>query len=179
MIQGSIETGLNAKGEAQALELAHALLAQKTELATYQFYVSPQLRAQETMAVIAAAQGRPPDSIIIDTRLRELGFGIWEGKPWWEVKASPLYPADAEGRYAWRPEGGESYADGVARMDQFLESLTGPSLIVAHGAIGRCLMGRVAGLSPEAIVNLQTPQGCYCKMDHGTFTWFDASHQPA
>src|ERR1700712_1201551 len=131
MIQGAIETGLNAKGEAQAFRLAQALLARQAELARYQFYVSPQLRAQQTMAVIATAQGRGSGCVITEDRLRELGFGVWEGKPWWQVKASPFYPADAEGRYLWRPEGGESYADGVARLQPFLENLTGPSLIVA------------------------------------------------
>ena len=177
MIQGSIETGLNAKGEAQALELAQALLAQQEELATYQFYVSPQLRARETMAVIAAAQGRAPDRIITDTRLRELGFGIWEGKPFTELRSQPDYPYGQAGHYEWRPEGGESYHDGVMRVDAFLKTVKRPTLVVAHGAVGRCLIGYICRIPRIDITHLPTPQGCYCVLENGKYQWFESNHQ--
>jgi probable phosphoglycerate mutase len=109
-----------------------------------------------------------------DDRVRELGFGIWEGKPFWELKASPVYPAHPEERYYWRPEGGESYEDGVARVNDWRATLTGPTLVVSHGAVGRCLMGAVAGLGPRQIVELKTPQGAYCRLENGQIDWFDA-----
>ena len=179
LIQGSIDTDLNARGRAQAQALAAALVAHKDVLADYDFIVSPQRRAADTMAAIAHAQGRDTARIGVEPRVRELEFGIWEGHPFWELKASPLYPADAETRYFWRPEGGESYEDGVARVDSLLAELARPTLIVAHGAIGRCLMGRVASLSPAEIVNLKTPQGFYCLMQAGQINWFDAAHATA
>jgi probable phosphoglycerate mutase len=119
LIQGSIDTDLNALGRQQAEELAQALLAHKAELTSYKFFVSPQRRAQDTMKAIATAQGRDPASIITDIRLRELEFGVWEGKPLWELKNAATYPADLEGRFYWRPEGGESYEDGMARVASF------------------------------------------------------------
>jgi broad specificity phosphatase PhoE len=177
LIQGSIDTDLNDTGHAQAKHVASLLAAQDIPWTDYRIVVSPQRRAQQTAAYILNALGRDMDSV--DARVRELGFGIWEGKPFWELKASPVYPADAESRYAWRPEGGESYMDGVARIKDWRSELSGPTLVVAHGAVGRCLMGSVAGLGPAEIVMLPTPQGKYCILENGRLQWFDGTTVPA
>ena len=179
LIQGSIDTDLNAKGCAQAEAVALALRHKRKELAEFDFIVSPQRRAQETMTAINVWQERPADLIRTEPMVRELGFGIWEAKPFWELKASSIYRADPEERFYWRPEGGESYEDGVARISILLDKLEHPTLIVAHGAIGRCLMGVVGGKSPGEIVNMQTPQGSYCRMQDGHIEWFDANRLSA
>jgi broad specificity phosphatase PhoE len=177
LIQGSIDTDLNEHGRAQAQSVAQALLQKREALFGFQFVVSPQKRARDTMGYIAGALG--VQDIKIEPRVRELGFGVWENHPFWELKDSPIFPADAETRYGWRPEGGESYADGVARVDDWLSGILQPTLVVAHGAVGRCIMGRVAGLPPEKIVTLKTPQGCYCRLQDGKIDWFDANHVAA
>ncbi len=179
LIQGTHDTELNANGVAQAQALAAALKLKQAELKDFDFVVSPQLRAQQTMKIIAEAQPRDLAFVRTELRVRELGFGVWEGKPFWELKASPIYPADPEAHYEWRPQGGESYADGVARVDDFLSTITRPTLIVAHGAIGRCLIGFVTNMAPAAICHLPTPQGCYCKLENGSFEWTDANNEPA
>lgn len=179
LIQGWIDTPLNATGHAQAKAVAAALAKVTALEPSFNFLVSPLLRARQTMGYVAEALELEPEQIVITPSVKELGFGIWEGKPFWELKDSPVYPADAEGRYYWRPEGGESYQDGEARMDAFLATLTGPTLIVAHGAIGRCLMGRTAGLAPAQLVSLRTPQGCYCRLQNGQIDWFDANGDAA
>ncbi len=179
MIQGSVETDLNAHGISQAQDVARALSEKAGEFDNFNFVVSPQRRARQTMNYIATALKLDAGEIKIEPRLRELGFGIWENRPFWELKISPLFPADAETRYGWRPEGGESYADGVARVDEWLATVDHPTLVVAHGAVGRCLMGRVASLAPAEIVNLKTPQGCYCRLQLGKIEWFDAKHDAA
>ncbi len=179
LIQGSVETELNALGIQQVQAVANALVQKREELFGFQFVCSPQHRAQQTMGYITSALGISMEQVKIEPRVRELGFGIWEGKPFWELKDSPVYPADAETRYDWRPEGGESYADGVARVDDWLSTVMLPTLVVAHGAVGRCLMGYVAGVKPADIVTLKTPQGCYCKLENGTISWFDVNHNAA
>jgi broad specificity phosphatase PhoE len=179
LIQGSIDTDLNDHGRAQAQAVAQALLQKREELFGFQFVVSPQRRAQQTMGFISSALGIVSSAVLTEPRVRELGFGIWENRPFWELKDSPIFPADAERRYKWRPEGGESYKDGVARVDDWLSGIQLPTLVVAHGAVGRCIMGRVVGLSPEKIVSLRTPQGCYCYLQNGTMQWFDANHKEA
>ena len=104
---------------------------------------------------------------------------VWEGKPFWELKASPIYPAHPDDRYSWRPEGGESYEDGHARMNAWLDSLDRPTLVVAHGAIGRCLVAEIAGLERRAMVELEMRQGCYCRLENGQADWFDAKGDAA
>lgn len=172
LIQGSIDTDLNDKGHAQAKAVAQLLAGQADWLEGFEIVVSPQRRALQTAGYIISALGRSEHGV--DVRVRELGFGVWEGKPFWELKASPVYPADPEGRYFWRPEDGESYEDGVARVNDWRGSLRRPTLVVSHGAVGRCLMGAVAGSRPEDLVNLPTPQGAYCLLQNGQLQWFDA-----
>ncbi len=171
LIQGLVDTDLNETGHAQAKSVAAQLAQLDVEWADYNIVVSPQRRAQQTAEYVLNALGRDMDSV--DPRVRELGFGIWESRPFWELKASPVYPADPEGRYYWRPEGGESYEDGVARVNAWRAELTRPTLVVSHGAVGRCLMGSTAGLGPRELVTLRTPQGAYCRLEQGQISWFD------
>ncbi len=171
LIQGSIDTDLNETGHAQARHVGDLLARQDIPWTEYQIIVSPQRRAQQTSEYILNALKRTDPST--DVRVRELGFGIWEGKPFWELKASPVYPADFESRFFWRPEGGESYEDGVARVNEWRSSLTRPTLVISHGAVGRCLMGAIAGLGPRDLVNLPTPQGKFCSLKDGCIAWFD------
>jgi broad specificity phosphatase PhoE len=173
LIQGSIDTDLNEKGHSQAQRVAALLASRDLPWTDYHIIVSPQRRAQQTAGYILNALNRT--DFASEPRVRELGFGVWEGKPFWELKASPVYPADSEGRFFWRPEGGESYEDGVARVTSWRATLTRPTLVISHGAVGRCLMGSVAGLSPPDLVNLPTPQGCYCLLRDGTMKWVDAN----
>jgi probable phosphoglycerate mutase len=178
-IQGSIDTELNDTGRAQAQAVALALLAKREELMAYDFIVSPQKRAQDTMAAINAWQERQADQIRAEPLVREIDFGIWEGKTWAEVIASGVYPADPAQRFFWRPEGGESYQDGTARAQALLDKITRPTLIVAHGGIGRCLMALIAHKSPAEAISLPIPQGVYCRLQDETLTWFDANNLPA
>jgi broad specificity phosphatase PhoE len=179
LIQGSIETDLNEKGHEQAKRIASLLAARNLRLSEYDFYVSPQKRARQTMAHIVLALGLPSEYVVMDHRLRELGFGIWESKPFWELKASPIYPADPETRFGWRPEGGESYADGIVRVEDFRQRLKRKAIVVSHGAVGRCMIGNITGLGPAQIVGLKTPQGAYCDLTNNSATWFDGLNDPA
>lgn len=175
LIQGSIDTDLNEIGHAQAKFVAALLAKQDIEWAEYKIVVSPQRRAQQTAEYILNALKRDADAV--DPRVRELGFGIWEGKPFWELKASPVYPADSESRFFWRPELGESYEDGVVRVNHWRSEINHPTLVISHGAVGRCLMGAVGGLGPQDLVNLPTPQGKFCQLKNGCIEWFDGSNR--
>jgi broad specificity phosphatase PhoE len=177
LIQGSIDTDLNETGRSQAAYLAKLMAAQAEMLEGFQIVCSPQRRAQQTADVILKALGRDLDDT--DDRVKELGFGIWEGRPFWELKASPVYPAHPEDRFYWRPELGESYEDGVVRVNAWRAALKRPTLVISHGAVGRCLMGSVAGLPAKDLVNLPTPQGKYCLLKPGSMQWFDGSDAAA
>lgn len=174
LIQGSIDTPLNETGLAQASALGRALAAVPGFGRDFRFFVSPLRRARQTMDHIAPALRLAAGDIAVAAELRELGFGVWEGKPFWELKASPHYPADPRGRYSWRPQDGESYADGRRRIGLWLDRLRAPAAVVSHGAIGRCLLAHLCDLAPEEVVSLEMPQGRYCRIEGGRATWFDA-----
>lgn len=179
LIQGWIDTPLNQKGHTQARAVGEALAAIPGIASDYKFIVSPMARARQTMAHIAAAMTIAERRINVDPAVKELGFGIWEGKAFWELKASPTFPVDAESRYFWRPEGGESYEDGHARIRDWIGAIDGPTVVVAHGAIGRCLIGYAGGLGPSALVSLRAPQGYYAHVQDGQADWFDVNADQA
>ena len=174
LIQGWVDIPLNETGHSQARALGLALAAIPELAASHRFYVSPLERTRQTMSHIAAAMALPGTGVIVDHAVKELGFGVWEGKPFWELKASPVYPADPEARYDWRPQGGESYEDGHARARDWLAMQTDPVVVVAHGAIGRCLIGHLTNLDRRGLVGLRMPQGKYCRIENGRAEWFDA-----
>ena len=176
-VQGSADIPLNATGEAQAKAVALALKDKVAELQAYDFYLSPQVRAQETMKFICAEQPRDFATVTTDARLRELEFGIWEGKDIAAMHEARDYAHGQQGHYHWHPEGGESYAMGVQRVDSFLRELKGPSLIVSHGAVARCIIGYACNIPRIDITHLPTPQGCYCVLRDGKYQWFNAGHK--
>jgi probable phosphoglycerate mutase len=175
LIQGWTDTPLNGKGHVQAEAVARALLNVPGFSPDFSFVVSPLQRARQTMGYIAGALALEPQQISIEPAVTELGFGVWEGKPFWELKASPVYPAHPEDRYFWRPDAGESYEDGHARINQWLDTLDRPTVVVAHGAIGRCLIAEMAGLPRRDLVELVMRQGYYCRLEGGKAEWFDAT----
>ncbi|WP_421693490.1 histidine phosphatase family protein [Aestuariivirga sp.] len=174
LIQGWTDTPLNGKGHVQARAVATALTAIPDFSPDFAFIVSPLQRARQTMGYIAEALALEPQQIGIEPAVQELGFGVWEGKPFWELKASPVYPAHPEDRYSWRPVDGESYEDGHLRINQWLDTLDRPTVVVAHGAIGRCLIAEIAGLPRRDLVELVMRQGFYCKLADGEAQWIDA-----
>jgi broad specificity phosphatase PhoE len=179
LIQGWTDTPLNPKGHVQARAVAQALTACPGLTSDFDFVVSPLQRARQTMGYISQALSLETERIAVEPAVKELGFGVWEGKPFWELKASPAYPANPDDRYGWRPDQGESYEDGHARLNQWLDRLDRPTVVVAHGAIGRCLIAEIAGLPRRDAVEFVMRQGFYCKLEAGTAEWFDAKADAA
>jgi probable phosphoglycerate mutase len=179
LIQGTIDTDLNEKGHEQARTIARKLAANRQMFQGYDLVCSPQKRARQTMAHLVVALERDSHHVQLEDRVRELGFGVWESKPFWELKASPVYPPHPEDRYYWQPEGGESYADGTLRVTSWKLAIKKPTIVVSHGAVGRCLIGQVTGLSRADIVELETPQGAWCLIHQGAARWFDAAGNQA
>lgn len=176
LVQGSADIDLNATGIAQAEAIAEALHSKEPELSSFDFYASPQIRAQHTMKIICTAQPRDFATVQTDARLRELEFGVWEGKSIDDMHKQNDWASDQIGHYHWKPEGGESYHDGAIRVDAFLRGLTKPSLIVAHGAVARCVIGYLCDIPRIDITRLPTPQGNYCYLHDGKYQWFDVNH---
>jgi probable phosphoglycerate mutase len=178
-IQGQTDIPLNDTGHRQAESVARALKNHLGNATVDRYIVSPLTRTRQTMGYVAREFDVPESRAEIVPAVTELGFGVWEGKPFAAMKSHPSYPADLLQRYNWRPEDGESYADGYARLQQWIGRIEGPTVIVAHGAIGRCLIGLVSDLPPQQLLLTKTPQGCFCRLQHGHIDWFDVNGDAA
>jgi broad specificity phosphatase PhoE len=124
---------LNEQGRRQVEALAQTLDA-------YRFarcYSSPMRRCIETADIVAPKLER-----VVDSSLREIDFGDWEGET-----AESIGRSDPEGLAErkrdpvhFRPPNGESFEDVALRLQALREQLqdaTGDMLVVAHrGSLG-------------------------------------------
>jgi broad specificity phosphatase PhoE len=143
--QGHSDTPLNERGREQSRELA----AQLDGMAVDVVYSSDLARARETAEIVADRLGL---EVRLDRRLRERGFGAWEG----------LTSTEIEGRFEeahrrWRAGKGfgaddaESFDAFARRVHAFLNDVLQlhPDenvLVVAHGGSIRVIHALAAGL---------------------------------
>jgi probable phosphoglycerate mutase len=164
-LQGAQDTALNDLGREQAAQAGHILtdlLARdgrnKSELP---YLASPLLRARTTMELMRCALELPPQHYATDDRLREIGYGKWEGFTLAEMQAAdPVFFAR---RLAdkWRvaPEGGETYEAVQRRMGEWYGQVNIDTVVVAHGGTARALMVTLGFETPESAADLPIAQG--------------------
>ena len=153
--QGNTDIPLSEVGRAQARALAETLRGRGIAAV----HASDLLRASETATIIAGALGVATCGV--DARLRERGFGCFEGLT--REECAELFPDAWAGYLADRrstPPGGEAHPDVAARM---LAALTGiastprapgeATLVISHGGAIRTFMHAVTGLYPPPIEN--------------------------
>ncbi len=154
-LQGHADVPLNDRGRAQALGLAGALAGEGIGT----LVASDLSRARETAEIVAGVLGRAPPAI--DARLRERGFGAFEGR----TKAD-LLAAEPDAWRAWnedvraRPPGGESHEDLALRVVAAASHAAvaharpgSPVLLVSHGAAIRALLLAATGLRAPPLGN--------------------------
>lgn len=149
-LQGQRDIPLNDKGRAQARRNGAALAAAFGDAADFDFVASPLGRARETMEIVRASLGLDPALYRLDDRLKEISYGAWEG-----FTGEELSLRDPEGiaareaaKWEFMPPGGESYRLVSDRVALWLATLDRPTLVVAHGGVGRVLRARVLGVDP-------------------------------
>lgn len=87
--------------------------------------------------------------LMVDARLMEMDFGIWEGRSWDDIPRPELdaWAADVAG---YAPPGGESPLALQRRALDFVASLAVPeAVIVTHAGVIRTLLAHWQGLPPE------------------------------
>ena len=147
-LQGRTDIPLNDAGRAMAEEA-------RKEYAGVHFdicFCSPLVRARETAAIVLAGRDIP---VIPDDRLKEMGFGIYEGQensfdiPDCPINTLFFHPE----QYTDPPEGAESLEELFARTGEFLREKVDPLLeegkdvlIVGHGAMNSSIVCRRKGL---------------------------------
>ncbi|MCQ4163893.1 histidine phosphatase family protein [Tahibacter harae] len=144
---------LTATGHAQAAWLGRRLAQLPPAQRPVRLICSPYRRALETAdAIIRHAYANSRVAFSLDARLRPKAFGVLEGLTRRGVRERfPELAAERErvGRFHFRPPGGESRADVVQRVGDFLAQLRSrhggePVLLVTHqivvNAVGHLLL---------------------------------------
>lgn len=165
-IQGSTDIPLTEYG----MELARLTREgmEKEGLHFDRIYSSPLVRARQTAELVRADE---PIPIVIDDRLREMGFGKAEGiflrdlaekEEYREWNKCFLAPSEYVAK-----DGAESYAEVLGRAKDFLEheirpleGTCGNVLVVAHGALIRALLLNITGQELDHYWEIHQPNCC-------------------
>jgi broad specificity phosphatase PhoE len=163
-----LETGLTGRdadvdlselGAGQARALGRWLAALPPEQLPQVAITSPYLRARETWRIAAETSGRDLPAATTDDRLVDRLLGDLEMLTWAAIRQRfPREHARREllGDYAYRPPGGECFADVAARLSSFLGDLNAEHpgervTVVAHDAVVLMLRYVIEGLDWAAL----------------------------
>jgi broad specificity phosphatase PhoE len=164
-LQGAQDVALNDLGRKQAAHAGHILadlLARDgRDKASLPFVSSPLGRARSTMELVRQVLELPLADYALDARLREIGYGVWEGSTLAEMQAADpeLYAKRLTAKWTMAPEGGETYAAVQLRMREWYDELRADTVAVAHGGTARALMVALGIETPLSAADLTIEQG--------------------
>jgi broad specificity phosphatase PhoE len=164
-LQGTQDVPLNDLGRRQAAHAGNILeglfARDGRDKSSLVFVASPLGRARSTMELVRAGLKLPPAGYALDDRLREIGYGQWEGSTLAEmqVRDPVLFAKRQTAKWTVSPPGGESYVEVQARMQDWYNSLRGDTVTVAHGGTARALMVALGLETPSSAADLTIEQG--------------------
>jgi broad specificity phosphatase PhoE len=164
-LQGVQDVPLNAKGVKQAADagaiLVRLLARDRRDVTSVAFVSSPLGRARTTMELVRGALKLRPDQYAIDGRLREIGYGAWEGLTLEEAEARDprIYARRLADKWTVAAPGGESYADVQRRVSDWYAQVASDTVAVAHGGTARTLMVALGLETPQSAADLLIEQG--------------------
>jgi probable phosphoglycerate mutase len=175
-LQGGQDTPLNELGRTQATHAGRTLVdlfarhgRNASDLA---FVASPLERALHTMDLVRSELNLPPGGYALDDRLREIGYGHWEGSTLAQARVShpELYANRERDKWSALPPNGESYASVQIRMRDWYDSLKADTVAVAHGGTARALMVALGIETPASASDLFIEQGVVYVFSDGGVT---------
>jgi broad specificity phosphatase PhoE len=164
-LQGVQDVPLNDLGRKQSASAGRILadlFARDGRTATsLAFVASPLGRARQTMELVRGVLRLPLAGYAIDDRLREIGYGEWEGStlPQMQARDPDVFARRQAEKWTVSPPGGESYVAVRARMSDWYGGLTADTVAVAHGGTARALMVALGLETPESAADLTIEQG--------------------
>jgi probable phosphoglycerate mutase len=164
-LQGVQDIPLNDLGRAQSADagriLAGLLERDGRSEASISFVASPLGRARQTMELVRGTLSLPLSGYAIDDRLREIGYGQWEGSTLGEMQAQDpdLFARRQAEKWTVAPPGGETYVSVQARMTDWYRGLTADTVAVAHGGTARALMVALGFETADSAADLTIEQG--------------------
>ena len=154
--QGATDTRLSDKGRAAL---------RRADFTPAHVHVSPARRARETAELLFPGVRQIPVS-----GLREMNFGAFEGRGWWEMEQDADYRAWVDGGCEGRCPGGEDRAEFTARVTNAFREIVETEknseelVLVAHGGTQMALLERF-GVPERAYYRWQRPCGCGWLLD--------------
>lgn len=177
-LQGRTDTALNSRGQKQAAAVARHLSAlvpppMPEALHGLPFVASPMQRTRQTVEILRGNLGLDPVGYTPDDRLKEIGFGAWEGRTWPEVRTrDPIGSRDRDrDRWHYQPPGGESYAMVMERVADWFGTVREDTCVIAHGGIARVMMVLCGGMTPEQAVTTDIWQGKVLLFEDDAARW--------
>jgi probable phosphoglycerate mutase len=162
-LQGTMDIPLNALGREQAAHAGRVLggLINGHANGGLNFVASPLGRARVTMELARGQLNLPPADYGLDDRLREIGYGTWEGRTLAESETQDpeLFARRQLDKWTIGAPGGESYADVQQRMSEWYNGLRSDTVTVAHGGTARALMVALGFETPQSALELYIEQG--------------------
>jgi len=175
-LQGTQDIPLNELGRRQAAFagsiLADLLARDGRGGQLPEFVASPLRRARSTMELVRSTLKLPPGDYAVDDRLREIGYGQWEGSTLAQAEVShpDLFAKRQAEKWTVPPPGGECYAEVHTRVSDWYRQLTADTVAVAHGGTGRALIVALGLETPESASDLLMEQGVVYVFGDGGLT---------
>jgi broad specificity phosphatase PhoE len=164
-LQGVQDIPLNELGRRQSVHageiLADVFRRDGKSASSIGFVASPLGRARQTMDLVRGTLDLPLPGYAIDDRLREIGYGAWEGSTLAEAQAKDpdLFARRQAEKWTVAPPGGETYVAVQARMTDWHREVRADAVVVAHGGTARALMVALGLETPQTAADLPIQQG--------------------
>ena len=130
-LQGVQDIPLNERGRTQSVHAGHILAdllrRDGSSASSIGFVASPLGRARQTMDLVREVLKLPLSGYAIDDRLREIGYGEWEGSTLAEmqVRDPDLFARRQAEKWTVAPPGGETYVAVQARVADWYRGTPG------------------------------------------------------
>jgi broad specificity phosphatase PhoE len=172
-LQGVQDVPLNELGRRQSVHagnvLCDLLAGDGRSKDALTFVTSPLGRACQTMELVRGVLKLPLSGYGVDDRLREIGYGNWEGSTLAEAQAQDpdLFARRLADKWTVSPPGGETYVSVQRRMSDWYRNLNADTVAVAHGGTARALMVALGFETPGSAADLVIEQGAVYRFGDG------------
>lgn len=158
---------LDVEVGASFVEEASRIREKLANLSFARIFSSPLRRC----VLLATALGK---EAILDPRLMEMHFGIWEGQAWESVFATDTGKKWFENYLETPCPQGESFNGLSARVSQFTQEKLGsggPSLIITHGGVIRAMLVILQLADAQKVFDISIPYGQIIRIANGQYSF--------
>ena len=174
-LQGQADTDMTELGRSQAVRNGRRLAELVDKPEDFDFVASPLKRTRETMELIRAAMGLPPQGYRTEPRLMEVHFGDWQGFTYAELEEKQPGCTAARFQDKWGfvapGQGGESYQMLLDRVKPWFDAIEKPTVCVTHGGVIRILFRLVEDLPVADAAAMEITQDRVLRLKDSRLEW--------